>query len=89
MHQSIRNNRKKRLHQTSFSTSSSFYQIWKIVIILITFYTSFEYANLATFQHVMTDEAGESFEIEDVVYITIFVLDMIVHFLVREATRNE
>ena len=71
------------------STSSSFYQIWKIIIIFLNFYSSFAYAFAATFEHKWTENEKRIFEIQDGVYTGIFAIDMVVYFIVSDATRNE
>ena len=43
-------------------TTSTMYQIWKIVIVLMSFATSFSYAYYAAFLDFMTEEQIASFE---------------------------
>ena len=62
--------------------------MWKILIIILSFYTSFTFAYLATFRHVMEDSVLWLYDLQDMVYTSIFIVDMAVHYIVKEATKS-
>lgn len=78
--------RRKKL---TIPPSGTFYQIWKIVGITLALSSSFEYAYYATYLHLMTDEERQFFEVEDTVYIFVFLTDTLVHILLDEHQESE
>ena len=62
-------------------TSNTLYQIWKFVIIIMSFVTSFTYAYYAAFLDLMSKEEIEGFESQEIFFTILFTVDIFVNFL--------
>ena len=72
--------RKKFLIQQT----SLWYQIWKIVAIILSFVSSFRYAYFSTFMHKMNEEELSYFVLVDYFFDSFFIFDVLLHILVDE-----
>lgn len=59
-------------------TSSAWYQIWKAVIIILSFLSCFIYAFSAAFLHRMTEEAVQVFYIQEQIFQIVFCTNMLI-----------
>jgi len=62
-------------------TSSTAYQIWKLIIVSMSFFTSFTYAYYAAFLDFMSEEEITAFENQEILFSMLFTIDIIVNFL--------
>jgi len=73
----------------TISATNVYYQIWKAISILFSFVSSFKYGYVATFLDRMSEEEREYFKEEDQLYISIFVVSMVIHMLLDEHSYAE
>ena len=65
------------------STSSAFYQLWKFMMILMNFVSSFHYAYAASVLDQVEEHEKNAFESYNYLYQAAFVLDMVFKVLVE------
>lgn len=57
--------------------ANAYYHTWKIGLIILSFTSSFTYAYLASFIHMMNEDEIRRANIEDTIYNILFVVDMV------------
>ena len=65
------------------STSNYFYQVWKMLVIVVSFASSFQYAYFACFLSRMTEEEYLNFRSTNMVFQSLFAANMIVTIFVE------
>jgi len=63
-------------------TTSVFYQLWKVVQIILSFVSSFQYAYFVVFFEQMSDSQRTEMENLDIFYMVMFSLDLLAHAFV-------
>ena len=56
--------------------ANAYYHAWKVGVIILSFTSSFSYAYLASFIHMMNEDEIRRAKVEDTIYNILFVVDM-------------
>lgn len=68
--------------------ANAYYHTWKIGLIILSFTSSFSYAYLASFIHLMNEDEISRANVEDTIYNILFVVDMVLQFFVERNIGN-